>query len=88
MHWSIAVLDLLGFLIVSVVVGILLVFKTELGIKPYFDRQKAYIARIVLGKRGLNWLAGDHALTLLALAIGVFLLLPGRISALINSLSS
>ena len=66
-HWGL-VLEIVGFVFIAFFVGIILTFKSELGVKPLLDRQKERIVKLS-NKRSVLRPLKEHNRVTVALAI-------------------
>ena len=73
------ILEIVGFTIIAVFVGIFLTFKSELGIGSFLDRTKD--VAMGLGDRFpfLSWLKKHNAVTLILAGLGSLIYLLGLV---------
>jgi len=77
-QWGL-VLEIVGFIFIAFFVGVILAFKSELGVKPFLDGRKSTIARLSGRFTFLKWFNRNNAITLLLAGFGTLTYFLGMV---------
>ena len=77
-QWGL-VIEIVGFIFIAFFVGVILAFKSELGVEPFLDRRKSTIARFSGRFTFLQWFNRNNAITLLLAGFGTLIYLVGMV---------
>jgi hypothetical protein len=83
-QWGL-ILEIAGFVITALFVGIILAYKTELRVEPCLHNIKDKVSRFVNKFSCLQWLARHNAITIFFAIIGTIVYLVGLIIQAISS---
>ena len=77
-QWGL-VIEIVGFIFIAFFVGVILAFKSELGVKPFLDRRKSTVARLSGRFTFLQWFNKNNAITLLLAGFGTLIYFVGML---------
>jgi len=83
-QWGL-VLEVGGFVIIAFFVGIILMFKSELGVKPFLDREKGRVARLSERLTFLQWFNKNNAITVASAVFGTLIYFLGLVFQAIST---
>ncbi len=83
-QWGL-VLEGVGFIVTAFFVGIILAFKSELGVKPFLDKEKDRVARLSDRLALLKWFNKNNAITLAFAVIGALIYFLGLVFKAIST---
>ena len=83
-QWGI-LLEIIGFIVIAFCVGIILVYKSELGMEPFLDKRKDLLNRILDRIKFLRWFKSNNAVTVSLVIIGTVIYFIGTLLQAIHA---
>ena len=83
-HWGLA-LQIVGFVVIAFFVGIILTFKSELGVKPFLDREKERIVELSHKHTFLRWFNKHNRVTVVLAIAGTVIYFIGLVFQAIST---
>lgn len=79
------VLEMVGFILIAFVVGVILAFKSELGVKAFLDGRKDAVARLSGRFTVLLWFNKNNAITVSLAVSGTLIYFFGMLFQAISN---
>ena len=77
-QWGL-VIEIVGFIFIAFFVGVILAFKSELGVEPFLGRRKRTVARLSGRFTFLQWFNRNNSITLLLAGFGTLTYFAGML---------
>ena len=77
-QWGL-VIEIVGFIFIAFFVGVILAFKSELGVEPFLGRRKRTVARLSGKFTFLQWFNRNNAITLFFAGVGTLIYFVGML---------